>query len=69
MKSFLYFLLAGSLALGACGQDPLQEMTPDASTDNADGSASGVPEGTFLVDYSVDNGSATRATAEAENAA
>ena len=61
MKSFLYFLLAGSLALGACGQDPLQEMTPDASTDNADGSASGVPEGTFLVDYSVDNGSATRA--------
>ena len=64
MKSFLYFLLAGSLALGACGQDPLQEMTPDASTDNADGSASGVPEGTFLVDYSVDNGSATRATGD-----
>lgn len=64
MKSFLYFLLAGSLALGACGQDPLQEMTPDASTDNADGSASGVPEGTFLVDYSVDNGSATRAAGD-----
>lgn len=63
MKNLVYFLLAGVFALGACSQDPLQRMmsdteyTPDAPT-------YGVSEGSFVVNYGVDNGSTTRATGD-----
>lgn len=61
MRSYLYTLLAGMFILASCTNDTLQELTPGHHPDNP---AAGTPEGTFLVDYTVDNGTATRATGD-----
>ena len=60
MKRIAFPLLAGLMALAACTNDTLQELAPATPGDDT-AAADGVPEGSFIVDYTVDGGPSTRA--------
>ena len=60
MKRIAFPLLAGLMALTACTNDTLQELAPATPGDDT-AAADGVPEGSFIVDYTVDGGPSTRA--------
>ena len=61
MKTYLYPLLAGLLSLAACTNDTLQEIAPAGPDSPQTG---GTPQGTYVVDYSVDGDASTRATGD-----
>lgn len=63
MKRIAFPLLAGLMALAACTNDTLQELAPATPGDDT-AAADGVPEGSFIVDYTVDGGPSTRAGGE-----
>lgn len=58
MRLYLYMLCGAMLALASCTNDTLQEMKPDYT---GKPETSAMPDGTYLVDYTVDNGASTRA--------